>query len=105
MALLIPPDSEPQRVVNPAHGLAFTGPELQTLIGQHVEALQVPTTLFALDGNKHPTPLWMLVNEEGRYLRLPVNPFATALLRGRLTPADDAILGTALLCSPAEAGK
>jgi hypothetical protein len=78
--------------VQPANGRAFTLADLQKIVGGYIEALRAP------DGRL------MFLNEDGKRLRLPLNPTATYLLRGRLR-VDDYIVGDVVLCNAIEAGE
>jgi len=96
VATLIRPARGPE-LVAPANGVAFTAPELQALVGGYIEV--VATRLRTPDDG----PLLMIVNDDGKRERLPVNRFATALADG-LRP-DDVIVGPAVICTYAELGE
>ena len=98
MATLIPAVGAP-RFVEPANGGAFTLAELQAFVGGYIELLRVPLALL-----DPPTPLVLFCNEDGKRLRLPVNRFATSLMRPVLRP-DDVLVGDVILCTPREAGE
>jgi Domain of unknown function (DUF3846) len=91
MAIVIPPSGVRYEQL-PANGRTFELPELQALVGGYLEALRIG------DGR------WLFINEDGKGLDLPVNPAATALMRQRIFP-EDYIVGTAVVCSPLEAGE
>jgi hypothetical protein len=101
MATLIPADGSVPRYVTPARGegTAFTLQELQTIVGGYIEALR-SSWLTADDGQ----PLIMFLNEDGKREDLPLNRFATALMRRALQP-EDYIVGDVVLCTYAEAGE
>jgi len=103
MATLIPAVGVP-RFVEPANGGAFTLAELQAFVGGYIELLRVPLTLLTHDGGDPWRPLVLFCNEDGKRLRLPVNRFATSLMRPVLRP-DDVLVGDVLLCTPGEAGE
>jgi Domain of unknown function (DUF3846) len=99
MATLIPAVGAP-RFVEPANGGAFTLAELQAFVGGYIELLRVPLALL-----DPPTgPLVLFCNEDGKRLRLPINRFATSLMRPVLQP-DDVLVGDVILCTPGEAGE
>ena len=91
MATLIPIDGQPREVTPADGGPEFTLDELQALVGGYLEALRLDDAY------------WLVINEEGKLLDLPVNLRATALVRWRL-PADDYIVGPAIVCTTAEMG-
>ena len=91
MATLLPVDGPPVFVA-PRTGDRFSLQELRTFVGGYIEAVRL-----------NPDE-WLIVNEEGKLEGLPVNTFATWLLR-RLRPHDtDTIVGDALVCNTQEAG-
>jgi Domain of unknown function (DUF3846) len=98
MATLIPAAGEP-RFLEPANGVAFTLAELQAAVGGYIEALRVPLELLT-DG----APLVLFCNEDGKRQHLPINRFATFMMRTILRP-DDQIVGDALVCTMTEAGE
>jgi hypothetical protein len=88
MATVLTPDGR-AREVAPANGRTFTLPELQAVVGGFIELHPLA------DGR------WVVLNEDGKRLQLPVNDAATALLHGRLSPFD-LVVGTVLVCGPKE---
>jgi len=89
MAQLMTP-GEPMRYVLPANGRTFTLTELQTFVGGYIEYVRLASGHV------------LVINEEGKLLRLALNPEATVLAAPRIAP--DVIVGPALLCSSVEAG-
>jgi hypothetical protein len=64
---------------------------------------------YVLDADGEPVGtddamVWARWFEDGKRLRLPVNRFATSLMRPVLQP-DDVLVGDVLLCTPGEAGE
>lgn len=102
MATLIPATGEP-RFVAPATPPAFSLAELQVIVGGYIEALRVPWHIVGPPGDP-PEPLWMFLNEHGKYLDLPINRFATSIMRD-VIGRDDFIVGDVIVCTPAEAGE
>ena len=92
MATLVPPDG-PVREVYPANGVTFTLEELQGYVGGYIEALRV-------SGNH-----WLIINEDGKGLGLPVNDGANLYLvaAGRRLHVNDYIVGPAVICTTEEA--
>ena len=77
-------------------GAAFTLAELQQLVGGYIEVVRAPT------GPAITEPVWMVLNEDGKRLRLPINELATAILyEGALV---DYVVGDVLLATWAEIG-
>ena len=81
----------PTRMVTPRDGKTFALDELQALVGGYIEALRTR------EGG------WLILNEDGKRLELPVNIVATHIMRG-LIREDDDIVGDVVLCTPLEAG-
>ena len=73
--------------VTPATGGEFTLDEVQKIVGGYVELVRLDEGFF-------------LVDEDGRYKGLPINPQATALAAQSLGPLT--IVGTALLTNDVE---
>lgn len=89
MALLLKPDGT-QREVQPA-GRSFTLEELYALIGcDTVEVIYLP------DGRP------LVMDEDGKYRKLPVNEEATRLGRIAGIVPWDVIVGTVLVLEPGE---
>lgn len=98
MATLIPADGSAPRFVEPAGGRSmFTLAELQALVGGYIELVRVPFRVAA-------GTLVLFCNEDGKRLQLPVNRYATALMRVALQP-NDVLVGDVVLCTPTEAGE
>lgn len=83
------------RTVKPANGRGFTLVELQGYVGGMIEVSSFPDGRF------------MVSNEEGKLLLLPVNVEATMIYRRAWAEhsswaAADTIVGDVLLCEPGE---
>lgn len=74
--------------VNPSNGSDFTLEELQEMVGGYIEIL-----------NLHNDNI-IVVNEEGKLERLPLNEAATKIIR--LSGYADYIVGNALICTSEE---
>lgn len=84
--------------VRPANGPAFSLPELQKIVAGYIEAVYL-----RMSGER----VIMFVNEDGRRLELPVNGYATFLVRQFADPPhapDVVIVGDAIVCDLLEAG-
>lgn len=97
MATLIPAHGTP-RFIAPANGHAFTLAELQSMVGGYIEMLRTPLVLQ--DSGEH---LLMFLNEDGKRDQLPINGFATHIMRKWIQPFD-VIVGDVVLCTRIEAG-
>jgi hypothetical protein len=78
--------------VAPAHGRAFTLPELQAVVDGYIEAF------YLHDGRV------MFLNEDGKREQLPFNPTATVIARTHGLPLDDYIVGDVLITTRIEGG-
>ena len=67
-------------------GKCFTLEELKGFVGGWIECIHVSPKQV------------MVINEDGKLLKLPYNAVATEALRMALQPTDDFIVGDALLC-------
>jgi hypothetical protein len=83
-----------EETVTPWDGTRFTLPELQALVGGHIELVTI-----------HPDPRLLFVNEIGWQLGLAVNHAATALYRGTPPRHTAIIVGPAVVMSRREAGE
>lgn len=99
MAYLLKPGAEPQEI-QPAKGGKFSLKELQGYVGGYIELLFVPDYLFLRNGGKPykgEVPKYeMIINEEGKIYKLPVNPLATKMALPVLHP-DDQICGPVVI--------
>jgi hypothetical protein len=77
--------------VEPKNARTFTLPELNALVGGYIEVVPL-----AKGGT------FMVVNEDGKRLQLPVNPHATALLREAGGYPGDCVVGNVVICTYAE---
>lgn len=93
MARIMYPDGNSQEV-KPKNGKDFKLKEVTDIVGEMVEALTVHD-----DNGK---PHWLLINENGKILRLPYNDNATRIFLDTWPETDDIIVGTALLCKKGE---
>lgn len=71
--------------VFPKEGKEFTLEEMQEIVGGSIELLQLP------EGR------WMVINEEGKIHRLPLNGIATTIFQAAFRGAHDVIVGNVLL--------
>ena len=92
MAKLIYPNGKLEDV-QPNNGNVFTLEEIQGFVGGYIEIVKL-----------HDNALFVM-NEDGKRENLSPNIPATSLAHGRqaIRP-DDIIVGTVLLCTPAEIG-
>lgn len=89
MARLLKADGSVE-VVTPAKGTTFTLQELQTFVGGYIEVIRL-------------TGQWLVVNEDGKRLKLPANSRATDLLRDGTGCAPwDFVVGDVLLADYGE---
>jgi hypothetical protein len=72
--------------LRPANGRSFLLGDVQALVGGFVESIGLP------NGDL------MLLNEDGKRLKLPLNPQATLLARAVI--GADSIVGNVLVCPP-----
>lgn len=87
MAFLFNPRTSPLgEHVRPKDGKSFSLAELQEMVGGTIEIIHLP------DG------WWLVVNDEGKLLRLPYNLAATVIYNRK----DDFIVGNAVYCAPDE---
>lgn len=93
MAIVIPADGSPRRLVTPAIAGTFGVDELQALVGGNFEVLRAP------DGRG-----LLLMNEDGKRLGLPLNERATMAMRRYLRPGA-VIVGDVVLATAAEMGE
>lgn len=72
---------------SPENGKHYTLEELQKLVGGYIQMITLPEDMV------------MVINEEGKMNRLPLNTRATelAVLSGSIYP-NDFIVGVALIC-------
>lgn len=70
----------------------FSLKDLQTAVGGYIEVVRAPNIG---DG----TPMFLVVNEDGKRLELPRNPFATRLYHAAGGLTDDVIVGDVVLAS------
>lgn len=71
--------------VFPKEGKEFTLDEMQEIVGGSIELIQLP------EGR------WMVINEEGKIHRLPLNGVATAIFQAAFMGVNDVIVGNVLL--------
>ena len=83
MATLIKSNGEEQQV-SPKKGKAFKLKELQDFVGGYIETISVSTNQL------------MVINEEGKFLRLPQNQKATEIAFENCV--IDVIVGDVLIC-------
>jgi hypothetical protein len=89
----------------PAHGAAFTLQELQGAVGGYIEAVRMPASFWLTDvWPCPPEQVWLVLNEDGKRLQLPVNPIATALLRMAGSFPGDVAVGVCVLATHTEMG-
>lgn len=91
MATIYHPADAP-RDVTPANGTNFTLEEMQSIVGGYIQII------FLGNGKV------MVINEEGKLLKLPTNAHATLIAHQHkaIFPLD-CIVGTALVCREREA--
>ena len=96
MATLLKVDGTKEEIT-PKDGESFSIEELWTIIGGYIE--MVDLSWLKKTGQIDPDieAAYMIVDEEGKLKRLPVNEAATKIVLGR-----DVIAGPALLCSNKE---
>jgi hypothetical protein len=82
--------------ITPAHGPGFTLAELQGLVGGYIEV--VATRRTEADGAR----VYMVVNEDGKRLQLPVNVIATVILGEAGGRWDDIVVGDVVLATMRE---
>lgn len=73
-----------EEFIEPKNGTDFSLEELQTIVGGHIEIVQLGDERI------------MVVNEEGKLNRLPVNVKATFIVNG--LGYKDTIVGNVLVC-------
>ena len=73
-----------EEFIEPKNGTDFSLEELQTIIGGHIEIVQLGDERI------------MVVNEEGKIHRLPLNVRATCIVNG--AGIADTIVGNVLIC-------
>ncbi len=84
--------------VRPANGPSFSLEELQRVVAGYIEAVYL-----RLNGER----FIMFVNEDGRRLELPINGYATFLVRTYADPPHEpfvVIVGDAIVCDLLESG-
>jgi hypothetical protein len=79
--------------VHPTAGDAFTLPELQGFVGGYIEVVRGPWR-----------DRWLVLNEEGKRLMMPVNYGATVLYHEAGGALDDVVVGDVLLATFTEIG-
>jgi hypothetical protein len=82
--------------IEPANGAGFALGELQALVGGFIEV--VPTHYEVVDHG----PVFMVLNEDGKHLGLPINHYATALLHQAGGRPDDLVVGDVVLATQRE---
>lgn len=88
MAIVIKPTNE-VTITEPLNGKDFSLQELQDIVQGHIEIHPFGKSMF------------FVVNDEGKPNQLPLNRFATTILKDCLYP-NDFIVGNALLCKRTE---
>ena len=84
--------------VEPAQGPAFSLAELQAFVGGYIEAIRGSHEFGpSLDW-------WMILNEDGKRLELPINVWATLILHTLGGASDDYVVGDVLLATGRECG-
>jgi Domain of unknown function (DUF3846) len=92
---LITPGAAP-RFFGPADGRAvFSLKELQTAVGGYIEVVRAP---YLVDD----APTYLVLNEDGKRLNLPINRFATAMYHAAGGARDDVIVGNVVLATHRE---
>lgn len=92
MALLLKASGETVDFL-PGNRRVFTLSELQTAVGGYIEMVRAP-----VDGE------WLVVNEDGKRLALPINVKATRLLHLAGGHPDDVVVGDVILGTHTEFG-
>jgi hypothetical protein len=88
MALVIKTDGIIDALL-PKNNKVFTLEELKSVVGGYIEIVPIGKSTF------------MVVNEEGKLLNLPINEGATRVYRASRN-TDDFIVGNVLICSNKE---
>lgn len=88
--------------VEPLNGKTFSLDELQEYVGGHIELLPfmknvLNRTFLKQYFSMKELRYYMVLNEEGKIMGLPLNKNATMLVEGRLY-IDDYICGDVLIC-------
>jgi hypothetical protein len=78
--------------IRPANGRTFVLDELQAVVGGYIE------TVRTIGG------LWLVINEDGKRLKLPPNERATGILLASGGLPDDVVVGDVLLADRVEMG-
>lgn len=91
MAVLLRADGS-SRAIIPTRGAAFPLAELQAMVGGYIQAVPLP------DGR------YLVCNEDGKRLGLPVNETATRALHAAGGLPDDRVVGDVLIASTEELG-
>ena len=91
MAVATSPDGT-ARALEPAKGACFTLVELQTLVGGYIQAVPIGAGRY------------LVCNEDGKRLELPVNQAATRMLHAAGGMPDDFVVGEVLIATHAEMG-
>jgi hypothetical protein len=85
-------------IVEPARGRGFALGELQALVGGYIQVVRAPAYLVDDDGG----PLFLVLNEDGKRLDLPLNPMATVLWHQAGGALDDLVVGDVVIASRVE---
>ncbi|EMZ3528370.1 TPA: DUF3846 domain-containing protein [Klebsiella pneumoniae] len=76
---------------------AFSLADMQQLVGGYIEAVMLNPVIV----HENIRYRWLVINEEGKLLSLPVNNNATILVKSVIGP-DDYIVGNALMLEETE---
>ena len=87
MATLLTPGTLSPTPLVPANGQTFTLAELQAAVEGYIEVVRLPHDRY------------MVVNEDGSRLNLPINRLATVLAAGHVHMDLGGILGPAVVCT------
>ena len=75
--------------IEPKNGKDFKYKELNEIVGGYIELVNLPSDRF------------MVVNEEGKLMGLPINEKATTIFQTELGPYD-VIVGDCLICKTSQ---
>jgi hypothetical protein len=92
MAIVLSADGS-SRAILPASGESFSLKELQTIVGGYIEAVRLA------DGR------YLILNEDGKRMSLPVNDTATRALHAAGGMPHDRVVGDCLIVSLKEMGE
>ena len=76
---------------------AFSLADMQQLVGGYIEAVKLNPVIV----HENIRYCWLIINEEGKLLSLPVNKNATLLVKSVISPGDY-IVGNALMLEETE---